>query len=71
MYLTTNKLLLEKTSNCTNYDNTFIDDHHKHVFTGNMAIAGNKTLKDLLSEGLNFREPQPPEESIRVHNFCS
>ena len=44
-----------ETCNCTDYDNTFIDGLHKHVFTGNLAIAGNKTLKDLLSKGLNFR----------------
>ena len=59
------------TCNSTNYDNTFIDGHHKRVFTGNLAIAGNKTLKDLLSKGLNFRGPRPPHKKKAYESIIS
>ena len=59
------------TCNCTNYDNTFIDGHHKHVFTGNLAIVGNNALKKLLGKGLNFREPQPPNKTIAYESIVS
>ena len=51
------------TCNCSNYDNTFIDCQHNHVFTGNLNITRNIGLKNLLGKGLNFREPPPPNKT--------
>ena len=57
--------------NCNSYDNTFIDSHHSHVFTGNLAIVKNNSLRNLLRKGLNFREPQPPNKNKAFQSIIS
>ena len=57
--------------NCTSYDMKFIDGHHKHVFTCDLAIANNNSLKNLLRKGLNFREPQPPNKVKAYESIMS
>ena len=59
------------TCNCSSYDNSFIDSHHSHVFTGNLAIVRNNSLRNLLSKGLNFREAQPPNKTKAFESIVS
>lgn len=48
--------------NCNQYDEKFIDSHHKHVFTGNTDIVINEELRKLFTYGPNFREQKPPNK---------
>ena len=57
--------------NCNSYDNTFIDSHHSHVFTGNLAIVKDNSLRNILRKGLNFREPQPPNKNKAFQSIIS
>ena len=57
--------------NCSNYDNRFIDPHHKHVFTGDLAIVENNGLNSLLRKGLNYREQQPPNKTEAYNSIIS
>jgi len=43
------------TCNCK--DSKFVDDHHKHVVTGDLGIIENKKLRKLLLKGPTYREP--------------
>ena len=44
---------------CDCANSPFLNDHHKHIVTGDLRIIENKLLKELLSKGPNFREPKP------------
>ena len=46
------------TCDCSN--NQFLDKHHKHVITGDLAFIQNNKLRTLLSKGLNYRDQAPP-----------
>ena len=46
--------------NCSQYDNKFIDAHHKHVLTGDTNIVVNEELRKIFNYGPNFREQTPP-----------
>ena len=56
------------TCNCSKYENRYIDSHHQHVFTGDLANARNTTLKNLAGKGLSFREPPPPPNKTNAYN---
>ena len=43
---------------CQNYQE-FIDPHHGHIITGNINIIKNNDIKNLLANGLGFREKKP------------
>ena len=49
------------TCNCGDYPEQFIDEHHGHIYTGNIDIVQNKDVKSLFSKGLNYRETQKPD----------
>ena len=42
---------------CSNFNPSFVDQHHKHILTGDLNILGNIKLIDLFSKGPKFREP--------------
>ena len=42
---------------CGSFDTSFVDQHHKHILTGNLDILGNTKLIQLFSKGPKFREP--------------
>ena len=42
---------------CKCKDSKFIDDHHKHIVTGDLRIIENKRLRNLLLKGPTYREP--------------
>ena len=48
--------------NCSQYDNKFIDAHHKHVLTGDTNIVVNEELRKIFNYGPNFREQMPPNK---------
>ena len=48
--------------NCSKYDEKFVDNHHKHVLTGDIDIVTNNELRKLFTYGPNFREQQPPNK---------
>ncbi len=41
---------------CSTKYKAFVDEHHKHVITGNLNIIENKKLRNLFKKGPNFRE---------------
>ena len=43
---------------CKDYPE-FVDNHHKHVITGDLDIITNTAIKSLLTKGLNYREKVP------------
>ena len=42
---------------CNCKDSKFVDNHHKHVITGDLRIIANKKLRNLLLKGPTYREP--------------
>ena len=56
--------------NCSNYPQ-YIDNHHKHVITGDLSIIENNTLRRLLNKGLNYREQQPPNKTKAYNSILS
>ena len=52
---------------CSCSDSPFIDDHHKHVLTGDLRIVKNDKLRKLFMKGPNFREPKP----INFNKCCT
>ena len=44
--------------NCANVDPKFVDDHHKHVITGDLSIIENYELRGVFKKGPKFREPR-------------
>ena len=57
--------------NCSSYDKAFIDNHHNHIFTGNLGITSNNSLKTLLGKGLNYRVHQPPNKAKAFESIVS
>ena len=47
---------------CAEYDQKFIDTHHKHIFTGDVSIVDNIELRRIFSYGPNYREQQRPDK---------
>jgi len=43
---------------CSEFDAKFCDPHHKHIITGDLSIIQHALLRDLISKGPSFREPQ-------------
>ena len=44
---------------CHNFNTRFIDQHHKHVLTGDLTIVENSSLIKLMSKGPKYRIPNP------------
>ena len=42
---------------CSEFDPSFVDNHHGHILTGNLSIVTNSKLRKLLSKGPKYREP--------------
>ena len=55
--------------NCANYPPEYVDNHHQHVFTGDISIVEDKNVRTLFSKGLNYREPQKPDKA-KVKSAC-
>ena len=47
----------KKNFSCDCQESKFVDNHHKHVVTGDLRIITNKKLRNLLSKGPTYREP--------------
>ena len=43
---------------CNKYDNSFINNHYGHIITGNLNIANDKRLWQLISKGPNYQKPK-------------
>ena len=57
--------------NCSQYDNKFVDTHHKHVFTGDTDIVTNAELRKIFNYGPNFREQVPPNKEKVISAITS
>ena len=55
---------------CKEYSE-FIDNHHKHVITGNLNIITNLRNQSLLRKGLNYREKPPIQKDITLTSFIN
>ena len=44
---------------CNCQHSNFIDNHHKHIITGNLGIIKNPKLRKLFAKGPKYREPVP------------
>ena len=49
----------------------FVDSHHGHVFTGNIDLIDNVSLRSLIKKGLNFREVPAPNKQLIIKNIAS
>ena len=52
---------------CTN--SPFNDINHNHILTGDLNIVKNVELRNLLKNGLNYREQQPPSKRKALKAF--
>ena len=43
---------------CKKYDNSFINNHYRHIITGNLNIVNNVSLRQLMTKGPNYRIPK-------------
>ena len=43
---------------CDCENSQFIDEHHKHIITGDLRVIQNNKLRKLISKGPNYREPR-------------
>ena len=43
---------------CNKYDNSVINNHFSHIITGNLNIANNQSLRQLISKGPKYQEPK-------------
>ncbi len=41
---------------CNCNDSPFADPHHKHICTGDLGLIKNKTLRNLIAKGPDYRE---------------
>ena len=46
---------------CNSYPERFVNDHHKHIVTGDLSIVQNAELRSILSKGLNYHDQKPPD----------
>ena len=46
--------------NCKNYPDRFVNNTYGHIYTGDLEIIENPNLKNLLRNGLNYRDQQAP-----------
>ena len=42
---------------CSAFPGKFVDNHHKHILTGDLSIVINARLRTLLAKGPKYREP--------------
>ena len=47
--------------NCHSYPDRLVNEHHKHIVTGDLSIVRNLELRSILSKGLNFHDQKPPD----------
>ena len=43
---------------CNKYNNSFINNHHGHIMTGNLNIVNNERLCQLISKDPQYEEPK-------------
>ena len=60
LHLNTDEFLKDPNSIkcCCNKYNSFINNHYGHIVTGNLNIANNERLRQLISKGPKYREPK-------------
>ena len=54
------------TCNCDKYSEEFVNNDFGHIFTGDLKIVNNKELREVLENGLNYREPQSPDKNKTI-----
>ena len=42
---------------CKDFDNIYLDQHHRHIMTGDLSIIPNKELESLIRKGPKYRPP--------------
>lgn len=62
--------------NCRCARSTFMDNHHRHIVTGDLSIIRNRELRKLFEEGSKFRPPKAANKFIArssvsegIHNY--
>ena len=60
LHLNTDEFLKDPNSIkcCCNKYNSFINNHYGHIVTGNLNLANNERLRQLISKGPKYREPK-------------
>ena len=66
------------TMSCDCSSSTFMDNHFKHVITGDLSLIKDDKLRTLLSKGLNYRDQAPPSTDLAfkaakkaINDYCS
>ena len=66
------------TMSCDCSSSTFMDNHFKHVITGDLSLIKHDKLRTLLSKGLNYRDQAPPSTDLAfkaakkaINDYCS
>ena len=61
----------EFTCTCSKYPSNYLDNHHKHIITGDLGIIENKELKALMKKGLGYHDQQAPNKNKARISFLS
>ena len=56
---------------CLEYPSNYVDNHHKHIFTGDLGIIKNKELRTLMEKGLGYHDQQAPNKDKAHISFVS
>ena len=56
---------------CANYSEEYVDNHHKHIITGDLTIVNNMQLRRVMEKGLNYHEPKPPNKITTLNAMKS
>ena len=57
--------------NCDNYPERFKDDHHGHIYTGNMDIVNHNELRNIMIKGFGFHDQQAPNKTVAYNSVVS
>ena len=57
--------------NCSQYDEKFVDTHHRHILTGDTDIVSDNKLRKIFTYGPNFREQRPPDKDKSMNAITS
>ena len=52
-------------------DAKFKDNHHGHIYTGDMAIVKNDELRNIMVKGFGYHDQQPPNKEVAYNSIVS
>ena len=61
----------EFTCTCSKYPSNYLDNHHKHIITGDLGIIENKELRALMKKVLGYLDQQAPNKNKARISFLS